>query len=416
MKTIIIGGGVVGLSCAYELAVRGVDVTVLETGRVGDGASAGNAGWITSFLSTPRAAPGAVGDALRGMTRTGGPTRVRPHLDGEFFSWIARFLRASRPAAHVRGVSALRELAEGAQSAFDRLADRGVAFERYRAGLAIVAKTEENYRLYRRLAESKIAAGYRTETRCFRGDEITAFDPAIRRDVYGVVHIVDDGHVRPETVTRGLAHALRGGGALIEESSTAVGIVRQGREWVVETNDGAQRTADRVLMTAGFGTRRLLRGMDVDLPLEAARGTSLTACGDGTVPAHPLKFSEDMVACSPFGTSVRLSGAFDLGSRGTGVDLRRLDAIVGRGLGYLHDWRPTYVESRWVGHRPMTPDDLPAIGEVPGRSGLYVATGHGTLGMTLGPVTGRLVAAEMTGDAAEPVLEPFRLHRFGRRR
>jgi D-amino-acid dehydrogenase len=416
VKTIVIGGGVVGLSCAYELAARDVAVTVLDAGQVGDGASAGNAGWVTSFLSAPRAAPGAVGDALRGMLRTGGPARVHPHLDVEFLSWVARFLRASRPAAHHRGAAALRALAEGASNGFDELAERGVAFARYRAGLAIVAKTEKSYQVYRRLAKAKAGAGFRSEIRGFRGAEIPAFDPAIRRDVYGVLHIVDDWHVRPETVTRGLARALRTGGSLIRESSTAHRILRRGRHWVVETNDGADYTADSVLVTAGFGTRCLLKRMDINLPLEAARGTSLTAYGDGSVPAHPLKLSEDMVACSPFCTAVRLSGAFDVGSRGIGLDRRRLGAIVERGLSYLHDWRPTHVESRWVGHRPMAPDDLPVIGGVPGRGGLYVATGHGTLGMTLGPVTGRLVALEMTGHATEAVLEPFRPHRFGRNR
>ncbi len=416
MKTVVIGGGVVGLSCAYELAVRDVDVTVIDAGLAGDGASAGNAGWVTSFLSTPRAAPGAVSDALRGMLRTNGPARIRPHLDIEFLRWIARFLRASRPAAHQRGAAALGALAERAPGAFDELADRGVSFEQYRAGLAIVAKTEKNYQSFRRLAEARTAAGFKSEVHNYRGREIAAFDPAIRRDVYGVVHIVDDGHVRPETVTRGLVDALRTGGALVKECSTADRVLRRGDRWVVETNDGAHHTADSVLIAAGYGTRRLLKEVGVNLPLEVARGMSLTAYGDGIAPAHPLKFSEGMVACSPFDAVVRISGAFDLGSRGTGLDQRRLSAIVDRGLSYLHDWRPTRVESQWVGHRSVAPDDLPFIGGVPGRSGLYVATGHGTLGVTLGPITGRLVASEIAGRATEAVLEPFRLHRFGRSR
>ncbi len=114
MKVIVIGGGIIGLSCAYELAVRDAGVTVLDAGRMGDGASAANAGWVTPFLSAPRAAPGAVGDAMRGTLRTGGPARGHPHLDVGFLSWIARFLRASRPGAHRRGAAANGELAKRA--------------------------------------------------------------------------------------------------------------------------------------------------------------------------------------------------------------------------------------------------------------------------------------------------------------
>jgi D-amino-acid dehydrogenase len=190
---------------------------------------------------------------------------------------------------------------------------------------------------------------------------------------------------------------------------------RSGAQWVVGTTSGAELTCDTVVVAAGFASRRLLALADVDLPLEAARGTSITAVGDGLPPSHPLKLSEHMVACSPFGNSVRLSGAFDLGVRHSRVDRRRLDAVVNNGLRYLESWRPSQIEIEWTGHRPTAPDDLPVIGPVPGRDGLYVATGHGTLGVTLGPATGGLVAREIVDREPQDLLSPFRITRFARR-
>lgn len=413
MKAVVIGAGVTGLSCAYGLALRGVDVTVLDSGRVGAAASAGNAGWVTPFLSAPRAAPGAVGHAVRGSLHAGGPVRLRLHFEAAFLSWMIAFVRATRSRVYERRLSALQQLARLAPSAFDEIAERGVAFERHQAGLAIVARSRRGYEECRRLAASMVDVGYRGAIRCLRGTEVTDFEPAVRRDMFGIVHVLDDGHVRPETVTRGLATALRSGGAAVHEHFAVSRVVHRDGRWSVQASDGRDHLANSVLMAAGVGTRSLLGHMGVQIPLEAARGTSLTAAGDGMAPRHPLKLSEDMIACTPFGSSVRISGGFDVGFRGGVPDRRRLEAIVRRGLRYLEDWRPTRVESRWVGHRPMAPDDLPIIGEIPGRSGLYLATGHGTLGITLGPITGRLVSLEMTRQE-QRLLAPFRPGRFHR--
>lgn len=144
---------------------------------------------------------------------------------------------------------------------------------------------------------------------------------------------------------------------------------------------------------------------------------SLTAAGEGTSPSHALKLYEHMVACSPFdGGTVRLSGTFDIGSQNSLVNQKRLHMVVRQGLSYLSDWRPSQIEKRWAGHRPTSGDDLPIIGGVPGHPGLFIATGHGTLGVSLGPTTGALLAREMLQNEPQAVLEPFRVSRFLRSR
>jgi D-amino-acid dehydrogenase len=291
-----------------------------------------------------------------------------------------------------------------------------VEFDEYREGLAVVALTEQNLDHYTQLAVTMRRAGYEGDVQVLRGAEVHAFDPAIRRDVAGVVHLVDERHVRPETVTRGLAAAVIAAGGQIMEDARVTTLRRSGAEWVVGTTGGEESTSDTVVVAAGYESRRLLALAGVDLPLEAARGTSITAYGDGVAPKHPLKLSEHMVACSPFGDAVRLSGTFDLGVRHHRVDRRRLDTVITNGLRYLESWRPSQIEIEWTGHRPTAPDDLPVIGPVPGREGLYVATGHGTLGVTLGPTTGQLVAREIVDREPQDLLSPFRITRFARRR
>jgi D-amino-acid dehydrogenase len=417
-RVTVVGAGVVGASCAFELAERGVEVTIIDAGQVGGGASEGNAGWIVPFLSTPRAAPGAVGDAARSMIRRDGPGRVRPHLELGFFTWILRFLRASRPAQNRKGAMALQRLASSAIASIDRLADLGVSFEEHRDGLAVVALRSSTIDQYVRLIDTMSALGYQGASTILRGSEVREFDPAIHRDAVGVVHLHTERHVRPETLTAGLVEAAKARGAKLYEHQPVHRITSSGSGWLVEAGDGLLLESDQVVVAAGWESRKLLADVGVSVPLEAARGTSLTVRGTGLAPRHPLKLAESMVACSPFDGGLRLSGTFDVGARGTTVNEDRLRrAVVSQGLRYLDDWRPDSadIERRgWVGHRPMTPDDLPVIGPVPGRPGLYTSTGHGTLGVTLGPATGRLVAEEIVNGVPQHVLAPFRITRFGR--
>jgi D-amino-acid dehydrogenase len=148
--------------------------------------------------------------------------------------------------------------------------------------------------------------------------------------------------------------------------------------------------------------------------MEAAKGYSVTARGRGTLPRHAFYLAEAKVGCSTFGDALRIAGVFDL----TGIDLtlrrRRIDMILRESAVYFRDWEPQEVELAWAGLRPYPPDGLPVIGPVPGRKDLVVATGHGRLGITLAPVTGKLVADILLEGASPPELEPFRVERFAR--
>ena len=244
--------------------------------------------------------------------------------------------------------------------------------------------------------------------------EITAFDPAISRSAAGVVHLEDERHVRPESLSQGLATALtRQGGELLENSHVLRIERASGARWAIVSATGARRVFDRLVIAAGFHSRALLKPLGIRLPLEAAKGVSLTARGEGVIPQHPLKLFEKMVASSPYdGGLMRFSGTFDVGDRSEVVNKKRLDMVVRDALEFFESWSPREVEKERAGHRPTSADDAPLIGAIPRHDGLYVATGHGTLGVTLGPVTGALVARELSTDKTEPLLWPFRPDRF----
>lgn len=413
MKITVVGAGVVGLSCAFELQYEGHEVTVVDAGTAGAAASAGNAGWVTPFLSTPRAAPGAFRDALKSFTNFEGPARMRPHLEVGFASWALRFLRASAKNRSARAKAALQDFSRQAVTHFDSLEERGVEFEQYKDGLAVAFKDEKNLEEYLEVVKLTRSLGYTGDVSIHRDRQVHEFDPALSDQLAGVIHLESERHVRPEDLCSALGKAIiNGGGALVEQDPVLELERSTAGTWTTRTQKGRMITTDRVVVAAGFQSRDLLKCLGINVPLEAAKGTSMTARGEGIAPSHPLKLYENMVACSPFGDAVRLSGTFDVGARDDALNRRRLDMVVRQGLTYLQDWRPTEVEVEWVGHRPTSADDLPIIGAVPEQPGLYLATGHGTLGVTLGPLTGALVAREIISGEEKTSLTPFRLARF----
>jgi D-amino-acid dehydrogenase len=181
--------------------------------------------------------------------------------------------------------------------------------------------------------------------------------------------------------------------------------------WLASTSR-ERLAADRVVVAAGMGSSGLLARLGVRIPLESGKGYSVTASGTGTKPRHALKLAEPNVAFSPFEDAVRISGIFELGGRDLSVDERLLQSVVRSASAFLRDWIMDEPRFQWAGMRPTTPDDLPLIGAVPGLEHLYVATGHGMLGVTLAPATAAAMVPLVLENRTPSVLEPFGLNRF----
>jgi D-amino-acid dehydrogenase len=396
MKVAIVGGGVVGLSCAFALRRSGADVTVYERSRVGEGCSRGNTGWICPGLSAPLPAPGVMGGALRGMLHRDSPLLISPLLGPSFLRWSWGFWRASSPERYRAGLEATVALTKSAFADYEELRAAGVEFEMHATGLLVAALTEPGLDEYAAMLTEAEEVGYEGPVRVISGDEARELEPALSQAVIGGVHAPSERYVRPESVSNGLAAWLRANGAAVEENASV--------------SDLGELDQDVIVVAAGAWSGELLG--ESRFPMEAAKGYSITAKSSGTLPRHALYLSEGKVGTSTFGDLLRIAGIFDL----TGIDetlkRKRIDAIVRSSAAFLRDWEPDEIELEWAGLRPYPSDGLPVIGPVPERDGLYVATGHGRMGITLGPITGKLLAQVVLEGASPRELEPFRIERF----
>jgi D-amino-acid dehydrogenase len=409
-SVVVVGGGVVGLACAYELRRGGAEVTVLERNEVGSGASRGNAGWVVPSMTSPLPAPGMVREGIRQLVTRGDAFVLRPSLDPTFVRWLWRFWRSSAPARFDEGVRALLALNRRTLELFDAYHDAGIRFEMHASGLLIVARTLPGLQHYADLFRRLRALGYEGGTpEELAGDALAELEPALdRNNVRGGLHARVDRYVRPEELTKGLADRLRQDGASIVEGCQVAELRKRSSGWTLSTHTGDVQ-ADKVVVAAGLPATRLLRHFGARLPMQPARGYSVTIAGTGTPPRHALYLAEAKIGLSPFSNGVRVAGVFELGANRAEAPEGAGERLLAAARPYLAGWRPDANGPlrTWAGLRPATADGLPLIGEVPGHDGLFVATGHGMLGVTLAPATAALLAPLVLEGRAAPELEPF---------
>jgi D-amino-acid dehydrogenase len=414
MDVAVVGGGVIGLAVAESLSRRGAKVVVLDAGRCGAAASAGNAGWITPGLSAPVPAPGTMLQALKWMPNPGSPLLVRPIPRPSFLRWSYDFWRATGRKRYGAGMAALVALSDRTIGDFDALRDRGVEFEMHADGMLFVARSEGSLEHELDALRDQQALGYRGGVEVIDGAAARDREPGLADGVAGAIVAPLERHVRPETLTRGLADHLRAGGTEIREGVTVRRLVRRSGGWTLDC-DGADVQADRVVLAGGVSTPSLLRPLGVRLPLEGAKGYSITLEDPPIRLRSPLYLLESMVGVSPFDGALRLAGTLELGARDLRLSARRVASIEGAGRTYLRGWPDGGARKAWAGFRPLLPDGLPAIGPVPGQEGLHVATGHSMLGVTLAPATAEVLAPAVLSGEPSLELAPFSIARFGNR-
>ena len=407
MRVIVIGGGAVGLCAAEALSARDCEVAVVEADRCGAGASAGNAGWITPSLATPVPGPGVIAASLRWLIDPSGPLWIRPTLSPDLLRWIADFMLSCRRPVYERGLVAMQHLVGRASDAFDALAARGVEFEEHDDPLLYPSFEPAELEHVWHVVEEIRRAGSSQRFERLSREDMRTLEPALGPDLVGGVIAHGEQRVRPELLTAGVHRALIARGVEVLEGVPVTRIARNGGGWTVTSSSGMAHKADAVVIAAGVDSARLLAAHGVRLPIAAAKGYSRTYPLDPTGPQRPLYLEGPKVAISVFDGGVRLSGTLELGARGLTLSPRRLSAIAAAAQRALPGWRMPAQPLDWAGMRSLSPDGLPFIGPVPGLDGVHLATAHATLGITLAPVTGRLLAGLLLGEPRADVLAAF---------
>jgi D-amino-acid dehydrogenase len=245
------------------------------------------------------------------------------------------------------------------------------------------------------------------------GPEVHEMEPRVRPDIAGGVYFQDEAHLDPAEFVHGLASRVQAKGGAIHEGTEVLGFETSGGKISTVKTAKGDYHPQHVVLAAGSWSPELVSGLGIDLPVQPGKGYSVTFESPGTPLGFPLILSEAKVGVNPMGQQTRLAGTLELSGFGLAINQRRVNAIVRAAGDYLDsdEW-PVLAENAWCGLRPMTPDGLPIIGPAEPLSNLTVATGHAMLGMTLGPITGKLVSQTVTGRATAVELAPLSPGRF----
>lgn len=396
---LVIGDGVMGRCIAYYAAGKGHRVTIVERNASDhDGCSFHNAGMVSPSHIIPLAAPGTISYALRRMWNPESPVWLKPRLDPALLSWGWRFHRASTKEHVERAAPLLRDLNVESRRLFEEIAGgEGEAFGLITRGMLMLCETRETLAKESAIAEHARRIG--VEANVLDAAGVAALEPDIRLAVVGGVHYPQDAQVVPAKFMQFLAARVAERGVETRFSTKVTGwTARNGKVVAVKTGAG-EIGADEFVVAGGSWSPELVRDLGIHVPLQAGKGYSLTIREPRALPRRGLIFSEAHIAVTPMMGTLRIGGTMEVAGFDERVNPARVRGIVKSATRVLPDYSARDLEGiePWCGLRPLSPDGLPYVGRFGRFENLWTATGHAMLGLSLGPVTGKLMAEMLSG-------------------
>lgn len=412
-RVVIIGGGVVGLSAAYYSLKAGMAVTVLEReGADEANCSVGNAGMVVPSHFIPLAAPGMMAKGLKWMFDRESPFYVRPRLSPELAKWGWLFYRHSTAAHVVRVRELLRDLNLESRRLFTELAEE-FDFGLETRGLLMLCDTAKGLEGEAQVAAEAAEIG--VKARVLTAEQAAAADPGVTMKLAGAVLWEQDCHLDPARFVDGLRRKVISMGGVVEHGVAVDGWVRKGGRVTAVKAGGREFAGGKFVVAGGSWSADLLREFGLKLPLQAGKGYSLTLPHPPELPQLCSIFAEAKVAITPMGGTLRFAGTMEVGGLDRSVDPLRVRGIIKSVPRYFPKFSEKDFEGiePWAGLRPVSPDGVPYLGAVPGTENVVAATGHAMMGLSLGPVSGRLVADLLGGQAPFRAIDGMAVGRFG---
>ena len=414
-KTIlIVGGGVIGLCVAYYAQRKGQRVIIVERGApTHDSCSLGNAGMIVPSHFVPLAAPGMVSYGLRTMWNPESPFYIRPRLNRELIDWGVKFMRSANAAHVAKAAPVLRDLNFASRACYVALADEwSNDFGLTQKGLLMLCKTEHALHEEAAMAQQANALGIPAEV--MTPEAMAKLDPNVTMDVVGGVYFPKDCHLSPNRFVAGLTRHLEQAGAAFHWQTDVTGwTISNGAITSVQTNQG-HIEADEYVIAGGSWTPSVARGLGLHFPMQAGKGYSLTLPQPRQVPRVCAIFVEARVAVTPMNGGLRFGGTMEITGLDESINPARVRGIIKSVPKYYPAFREDDFAAvqPWRGLRPVTPDGLPYLGRIARYRNLSVAAGHAMMGLSLGPITGKLMAQVLNDETPEINLTMLRPERF----
>lgn len=391
---VIIGAGIIGLSAACYSARRGLSVTVIDRQPPQqEGCSFGNAGMVVPSHFVPLAAPGMVALGLKWMWNPESPFYIQPRLDADLMAWGWKFWKASTRRHVQQAAPLLRDLNLASRAEYEAFArEAGYDFGLVQKGLVMLCRSEHALEEEARYAAQSRALGVPAEVLDAR--QTRALDPDVSMDIAGSVFFPKDCHLSPSRFMASVRQECEQRGVRFLWETEVKGWERQSGHLKSVLTSRGEFTADEFVLAGGSWSPLLGRDLNLQLPMQAGKGYSLTLPQPRQLPRLCSILTEARVAVTPMGGSLRFGGTMEMAGLQETVNPVRVRGIIKAACQYFPEFQAEDFEGiqPWHGLRPCSPDGMPYLGRTRRWDNLTLATGHAMMGLSLGPITGRIVS------------------------
>lgn len=408
---IVVGAGVVGICSALALQKKGYRVTLLDPAAPGSQTSLGNAGAIAVTEVLPLSLPGIIWKTPKWLLDPGGPLSIRWRHLPYLTPWLWRFFQAGSNQNIAEIIPVLTDLLKPVYADFKPLLrEAGIEKLLHKNGSLTLYHHYKTYKSESREWALKREQGIRFET--VTADEIRGLEPALAPVFEMGVRNLDWGHVDdPYQISIALFELFIANGGKYKPVAVKNFAIEQGVVKGVLSEAGEHFIGQKIIIAAGVWSRDLLKQLHCKVSLESERGYHVTFADADKQLNNMIISAEGKFVMTPMTMGLRVAGTAEFSGLVAAAQKRRSDVLVKCAKKILPDLN-TQEFSRWHGHRPATPDSLPVISVVPHHPNVFCAFGHGHLGLTLGPTTGRLLADLVCGDTDSHSLHALRINRF----
>lgn len=395
---IIIGGGIIGLSSAYYLAKAGHQVTIIDKSDMTDGCSFGNAGMIVPSHLIPFAQPGMMAQGLKWMFNSKSPFYVQPRFSMDLFKWGVKFYRTATQSHVEKSMPVLRDISLLSKYLYQDWAAEDSSFLYKEKGLLMLFQSDK-------VGEEIIHEGMEAKRMGLEVDvltkgEIPNLETGVETTAIGAVHYKSDAHLYPNKLIDFLYRELKKLNVKIERNTEVQDFKISNKKIISVLTSIGEFGADEVIIATGSWSPELANKLGLKVSLLPGKGYSFTLKNQIQKPVIPSILCEGKVAVTPMGNDLRFGGTMEIThTKDTKINLNRLEGI----LNTVHSFYPNLSFEKpkqneiWYGFRPCTATGLPIICRSDNHSNVIIATGHGMMGLSLGPATGKLVEELVDG-------------------
>lgn len=424
MKATIIGGGIIGLSCAHYLLNEGWDITILDQSALNDNCSFGNMGFLSPSHFVPLAQPGIVSQGLLWMFDSKSPFYIRPELNWRLADWGIRFLKACNAKnvqKNVRPMLDLLLLSKQLTSEWRQL--DGMNFEYAEKGCINYFQTEKYEKA--ELENVKMGRDLGLNIQVLSKEETHQIEPDLMPNVRGGAWYKDDAHLFPNALMPQLIQLLEKRGAQIIRHSKVTGFQKTNGKinaLAFQQGDSTEPQilqSDLFVLAAGSWSAPLASLAGEHLPLVPGKGYSMTFDTPNTLLRNPCILLEAKVAITPWKNRLRIGSTMEIGAINQQILMPRVKGILEAVPRFLPAFSshtefnqlandPGLKQKVWFGFRPLSSDGVPYIGFAKHSSNLLLATGHAMLGLSFAAGTGKLVSEMASGKPTSMNVDAFR--------